>query len=111
MFGFVNVLKCTLLQAPSRTVVFFVRDILMRLVQQLHRAVQASRPVHPDVNRRMFIDVLTVFLGGLLDFVDSLVDLVNGFSLFTSQLSVIRALEMRASGPQIRQGVKIRWML
>jgi hypothetical protein len=108
---FVDVHKGALLEPLREGIVFFLRDIVVGFVDELESPVETAAPVETSVNRRMIVDVLAVVDGGFLDFVDGLIDLVNGMLLLVTQFAAIGTLEMGASVTEIRQSVKIRGML
>jgi hypothetical protein len=106
----VDVLEGTLLQADRKLIAFFVLDILVSLVQEFHGAMQAAGPIQTGVDRDVIVDVFAIFHGGLLDFVDGLIDLVNRFFFFVLQLTVIGTFEVDASSAKIGKSVQIRGM-
>jgi hypothetical protein len=106
----VDVVEGALLQTNGKLIVFFVLDILMSLVQEFHGAMQTAGPIQTSVDGDVIVDVLAIFHGGLLDFVDGLIDLVNRFFFFVLQLTVIGTFEVSASGAKIGKGVQVRRM-
>ena len=83
--GFVDVPKSALLEALSESVVLFVG------------AAQAARVVETGVNRRMVVQILAVIDRGLLDFVDRLIDRVDGFLFLVAKFAAVVTFEMGAS--------------
>jgi hypothetical protein len=99
---FVDVFESALLETLGEGVVFFLGDIAVGFVDKFQCPVETAAPVETNVNRSMIIDILAVIDGSLLDFVDGLIDFVNGLLLLFAQFAAIRALQMGASMTQIR---------
>ena len=100
VMGLIDVDEGALLQALREAVVFFLRDILMRLIEQLQGAMQAAVPGHVGVHGRMIVQILAIVDRGFFDFVDGFIDLVNGFLFLVAQFAAIGTLQMGASGAQ-----------
>ena len=81
-----------------------------RVVQEFHGAVETAGPIQTGVNGDAIIDVLTILNGGLFDFVDGLIDLVNRFFFFVLQLTVIGTFEVSASSAKIGKSVQVSRM-
>jgi hypothetical protein len=96
MMGPVDVFEGAPLQALRERVVLLLSNVPMGLVDQLEGAVKAAGPIHSGIDRRMMVEVLAVVDGSLLDFVDGLVDFVNGFPFLLAEFPAIRALQMRS---------------
>ena len=86
MARFIDMHKRPLLQALGKTVVLVLRDIAVRLVYQFEGPPQTAGPVHVRIDRRMIVQVLAVIDCGLLDFIDGVVDFVNGFLFLLAEL-------------------------
>jgi len=100
-----------LLETLGEGIVFFLGDIVVGFVDEFESPVEAAAPIETCVNRRMIVDVLAVVDGGFLNFVDGLIDFVDGMLFLVTQFTAVGALQMSASVAEIRQCVKIRWML
>jgi hypothetical protein len=111
LVGLVDVLEGVLLEALRRGIVFFLSYVVVGLVDEFQRPVEAAAPVEASVNRGMIVQILAVIDGGLFDFVDGFIDFVNSFLLLFTQFAAIGALKMGACVAEIRQSVKIRGML
>jgi hypothetical protein len=84
----------------------------MGLTQQVAGLMQVAGPGEVRVDRFVFVDVLAVVDGSLLDFVDGLVDFFDGLMLFdVNGAAVGTMLEMGAGVPQIRKSVEVCGML
>jgi hypothetical protein len=86
---------------PARSGCLLHARVLMRFIQQLHGAMQAARPIHVYVHRRMVVQVFSVIDSGFFDFVDGLIDVVPGFLFFMTQFAMIGALQQRPCGAKI----------
>jgi hypothetical protein len=111
MMGLVDVHDGSRLQALGEGVVLFLSDVTMGFVDQFEGAVKAAGPIHVSVDRRMIVDVLTVVDGSFLDFVDGIVDFVDGQFFVFAELAAVRMLKVRSRMAQILQGVDIGRML
>jgi hypothetical protein len=107
---FVDVPKSALLEALGEGVVRFTSNILVRFFEQFLGAVQAARVVETGVNRRIVIQMLAVVDRGLLDFVDGVVDGVDGFLFLVAKFAVVMTFEMGASGTEIAESMQVRGM-
>jgi len=108
---FVDVLESAYLETLRESVVFFLRNVVVSLVDELESPVETAAPIETRVNGSMIVQVLAIVDGGLLDFVDGFIDVVNGFLFLITEFAAIGALEMGARVTEIGQGVKIRWMV
>ena len=95
----VDVTKSALLQALGRAVVFLMGDVLVGLFQELLGAVQAAGMVEAGIYRRMIVQVFAVIDGSLLDFIDGLIDGVNGLFFLVTEFAAIMMFQMGARGP------------
>lgn len=109
--GAIDVAESALLEALGEGVVFFAGDILVGLFEELLGAVEAASVVEARVNRRMIVEVFAVVDGSVFDFVDGVVDGVDGVFLFVTKLAAIVTFEMGASGAKIAESVEISGML
>jgi hypothetical protein len=107
--GAINVAESALLQALRKAVVFLVSNILMSFFEELFGAMETASVIETGVDRRMIIQIFAIVDGGFLDFVDGIIDGVNGF--FVTEFATIMAFEMSASGAKIAESVKISGML
>ena len=87
--GAINVAESALLQALREAVVFLVSDILMSFFKELLGAMETASVVETGVDRRMIVQIFAVVDGGSLDFVDGIIDGVNGFFFFVTELATI----------------------
>ncbi len=88
----VNVPEGALLQALREAIIFLVRNVLARFLQQFLGAVQTAGTVQSGVNWRVIVQVFAVVNRSLLDFIDRVVDLANGFLLFLAKGAAVLAL-------------------
>ena len=95
MMGPVDMFQGAMLETLSKCVVLFLGNVAMGFVDQFEGAVKTAGPIHVRVDRRMIIKVLAVVDGSLLDLIDGVIDIVNGFPFLLTQLSAVRALQMR----------------
>jgi hypothetical protein len=79
---FVDVVESAIAQTTHCRIIFFAGDIVMRLVEQLQRAVVSAGAVHLRIHRRMIVHVLAIIDGGVLDLPNGFVDLVHGMLFF-----------------------------
>jgi len=106
----VNVTQRAFLQALRKPVVLFPRDVFMRPVQKLQRAVQAPRPIHPGVHWRVIVQVFSVVDRSLFDLFDGLIDFMDGIFFFVAQVASVRPLQVSTSFAQIAQRMQIGGM-
>jgi hypothetical protein len=99
------------LKTLRKGVVFFLGNVVVGFVDELESPVETAAPVETCVHGRMIVDILSVIDGGFLDFVDGLIDFVDGMLFLVTQFTAVGALQMGSSMAEIRQSVKIRWML
>jgi hypothetical protein len=107
----IDVRKHATLQTPRRGIVFFLGHVTMSLVQQFAGVMQTSGPGLVRVNVNVIVDVLAVIDGGLLDFIDGVVDIINCSALFGMQRSAIGALQKTSGVPQVGKSVQVSGML
>ena len=108
---FIDVMQGAIAQSPHRRIIFFAGDIVVRLIQQLHRAVVAAGPVHMHIDRRMIVQILAIIDRSPLDFIDRFVNLFNGvLFLFVHVMRRRQVLQVSARVPQIAQRVQISRM-
>lgn len=60
MLGAVDMPESALLQPLSECVVFFVSDVLVSLVEQLHSAMQPASVIEAGINGRMVVQILAI---------------------------------------------------
>lgn len=77
--GFVDVLESALLKALGEAVVFVTGDVVVRFVEQFEGVAKTASPLQVGVDRRMFVNVLAILDGSLLDLCDGVFDFVDGF--------------------------------
>jgi hypothetical protein len=112
MMGAVDVVEDASLEAAGIGIVFFMGYVLMGFAQEVAGLVQMAAPREMSVDRFVFVDILAVVDGSLLDFVDGLVNFLDGLMLFdVDGTAVGTMLEMSASVPQIGKSVEIGGML
>jgi hypothetical protein len=99
MMRLVDVLQRSQLQPLRKAIVLFMRDIVVRLVDQFKSAMQAARPVEPGINGRVIVEILAVVNRGPLDLADGLVDLMDRFLLLFPQFSVSGAFQVGSGVP------------
>lgn len=108
---FVDVQDGTISQATHGGIVFFVGDVVVRLIQQFEGAMESTGAIHSGINRRMIVQVLAIPNRSSLDFIDSPVDFLNGVALFFIHvITRSRAFEVRAGVPQVGERVQISRM-
>jgi hypothetical protein len=108
---FVDVVDGSRLKALRKGVVFFLGNVAVGFVHELESPVETAAPVETCIHGRMILYILSVIDRGFLDFVDGLIDFVDGMLFLVTQFTAVRALQMSASVAEIRQSMKIRWML
>ncbi len=111
MMGTVNVHDHAVSQTSRFRVIFFLFDIVMRLVQKRAGLVQASGPRIVRVHGSVIINVLAVIECGGLDFSYRMVDLFDRGALFSVQSAAVGALQVCPRIAQIGKGVQVSWML
>lgn len=102
MDGPVNVPEGALLQALREAVVFLMRNVPVRFIEKFLSAMQTAGTVQSGVHWRVVVEVLAVVNRSPLNFVDSFVDLVNGFLFLLAMRAAVRTLQMGARVTQIR---------
>jgi hypothetical protein len=106
--GFVDMVESAIAQTAHGGIILFAGDIVMRLVEQLQRAVKAAGAVHSSINRRMISQILAIINRSALDLSDSFVDLVDGMILFfVHVMGERRILEMSARVPQVGERMQV----
>jgi hypothetical protein len=107
----IDVLENASLEAAGFGIVFFLRYIVMGLVQEVAGLVQVSAPGQVRVDRFMLVDVFAIVDRGFLDFIDGVVDFFDGLTLFdVNRAAVGTMLEMGPRVPQIGESVDVRRM-
>jgi hypothetical protein len=106
--GLVDVPKSALLEALGEVVVLFAGDILVRFFEQFLGAVQAAGVVEAGVNRRMLIQIFAVVDRRFLDFVDGVIDGVDGFLFLMAKFATVVRFEMGASRTEIAERMQVR---
>jgi hypothetical protein len=106
--GFVDMMEGAIAQAADGRIIFFAGDIVVGLVEQFQRTVEAASAVHVGVDRRMVVQVLAVINRGMLDLPDGLIDLVDGVLFFAVHMFGVRQLtQMGARMSQIGQRMQV----
>jgi hypothetical protein len=107
----IDVLENASLEAAGFGIVFFLRYVVMGLVQEVAGLVQVSAPGQVRVDRFMLVDVFAIVDRGFLDFIDGVVDFFDGLTLFdVNRAAVGTMLEMGPRVPQIGESVDVRRM-
>src|SRR5579862_681513 len=101
MMRFVDVLQSALLETLSKGVVLFLSDVIVGLVQELQSPGETAAPIHLRIDGRMIVQILAIVDGGLLVFVDGIVDFMKSFFLLLFQFAAIGTLQMSACVPKI----------
>lgn len=107
----IDMAESALLQALREGVVFLVGDILMGFFEELLGAMETASVVETGVDWWMIVQIFAILDGGFLNFVDGIIDSVNGFFFLVTELAAIVMFEMGASGAKIAEGMKISRML
>jgi hypothetical protein len=109
--SFVDVVERAIAQASSPGIVFFARDVVVRFVEKFKRLVIAAAMSEVRINRHMVMNILAVIDGGVLDFGDGSVDLIDGMLLFVvAAIGVSEMLEVSAGVAQIAERMQVRRM-
>ena len=104
----IDVLENASLEAAGFGIVFFLRYVVMGLVQEVAGLVQVSAPGQVRVDRFMLVDVFAIVDRGFLDFIDGVVDFFDGLTLFNVNRAAVRTmLEMGPRVPQIGESVEL----
>ena len=74
----INVTQSALLQSLGGGIVFFTRYVIVSLIDEVQRLVQTPAPIQVCVHGSMVVQILAVIDRGLLDFIDRVVDFVDG---------------------------------
>jgi len=112
MMSLVDVKQSAMLQAARAGTIFFFGNVTVSLVEKLESLVKTTVPGHVCIDGYVIVDIFVVINGSLLDFVDGVVDFVNGVLFLSAKSSTIGTLlEVSASIAQIGKRVKIRGML
>jgi hypothetical protein len=107
----VDVMDGAIAQTADGRIIFFAGDVVVRLVQQFQRTVEAAPAVHVGVDRRMVFEVLSVINRGMLDLADRLIDLVDGVLFFAVHMfSRSHLAQMRARMAQISESMQVSRM-
>jgi hypothetical protein len=107
----IDVLENASLEAAGFGIVFFLRYIVMGLVQEVAGLVQVSAPGQVRVDRFVLVDVFAIVDRGFLDFIDGVIDFFDGLTLFdVNRAAVGTMLEMGPRVPQIGESVDVRRM-
>jgi hypothetical protein len=93
----VDVAKSALLEPLGETIVFFTRDVVVSFIEKFDGAMETAGPVEMSVHGRMVVEILAIIDSGFLDFVDSVVDFVDGLLFLFTKFAMIGAIEMGAS--------------
>jgi hypothetical protein len=106
--GFVDVVNSAIAQTPHCRIIFLARDIVVRFVEQLRRAVVAAGAVHSSIDWRMIVYILAIVNRSVLNLPDGFVDLVNGMLfLFVHVMSGSQVLQVSARMAQIGERVQV----
>ena len=79
---FVDVVKGAIPQASNGRIIFFASDVIVRLVEQFLRAVEAPGAVHARIDWRMVVQIFAIIDCGTLDFFNRFIDFVNRMLFF-----------------------------
>ena len=109
--SFIDVMDGSRLKTLCKGVVLFLGNVAVGFVDEFESPVETAAPVETCIHGRMILDILPIIDRGFLDFVDGLIDFVDGMLFLVTQFTAVGALQMGASVAEIRQSVKIRWML
>jgi len=107
VMSLIDVFQGALLETLSEAIVLFVGDVVVRLVEQFGGAAETAAPLEVSVDRRVIVQILAVFDGGLLNLGDGVIDFVDGFLFLFTQFPAVGALQVGSGGTQIRQGMQI----
>jgi len=80
--GFVDVVDGAIAQTTHGRIIFFAGNVVVRFIQQFHRAVKTAGAVHASIDRRVIVQILAVVNRGAFDFFDGLINLINGVLFF-----------------------------
>jgi len=97
----IDVLENASLEAAGFGIVFFLRYVVMGLVQEVAGLVQVSAPGQVRVDRFMLVDVFAIVDRGFLDFIDGVINLLDGVLFFDVDGGAIGA--MLQVGPGVAQ--------
>jgi hypothetical protein len=107
----VDVLQGATTQSVSKPVVFFFREVTMRLVEKFERPVIAARVSKMRIDWRMIVQILPVINRGMLDLGNGLVNFSNGMFFFTVHMAGFSLmLEVGARMAQVGEGMQISRM-
>src|SRR5271154_7447975 len=100
------------LQAPGFGIVFFLGHVAMSLVQKIAGLMQVSGPGDIGVNVNVIVDIFVVVDGSFLDFIDGVIDFLDGGLFFGVKSAVVGAfLQMGTSVSQVRKSMQVSGML
>jgi hypothetical protein len=108
VMGFVDVVQGTVAKAAYSRIVFFAGDVIVRFIEQFHRAMKTAGAVHAGIDRRVIVQILAVVNRGVLDFFDGLINLINGvLFFFVHVMSGSQVLQMGTRVAQVGERVQI----
>jgi hypothetical protein len=106
--GFVDVVESAIPQTAHRGIILFAGDIVVRLIEQLQRAVKAAGTVHSSINRRMISQILAIINRSAFDLSDGFIDLVDGMILFFIHvMGESGILQVGARVPQVGERMQV----
>jgi hypothetical protein len=104
----IDVVDGAIAQAAHGRIIFFTGNIIVRLVEQFQRAMKAASAIHVRVDRRMVVQVLAVIDGGVFDFPNSFVNLVDGVLFLPVLVCGVGPLaQVSARVPEIGERVQV----
>jgi hypothetical protein len=105
---FIDVVNRAIPQTAYPWIVFFAGNVIVRPIQQFHRAMVAASAVHSCIDRRMIVQILPVIDRGALDFVDRLIDFADGmFFFFVHVMSGRHVFQVSPGGAEIAECVQV----
>src|ERR1039458_3258567 len=88
-------------------IVLFDRKITEGGIEQVHGLVEAAFPAGAKIDGRMVVDVLAIFDGGALGFIDGAVNLFDRVALIAHHVVPIGPIEQGAGIAQIADGGQV----
>jgi hypothetical protein len=104
----VNVMDGAIAQTTDPRIIFFAGNIVVRLVEQFERAMEAASAIHVGVDRRMVFQALAVINRGILNFPDGLIDFLDGMLFFAVHMfGRCELAEVSARVPQVGECMQV----